>query len=66
MLKNVDPGIVKIVTVLVVAGLVVASHYFPDVADTLLELAAGLGGWQLLRRAGDTPPAGADVPVSKL
>lgn len=66
MLKTVDPGVVKIATALVVAALIVAGHYLPDVADRLYEVAALLGGWQLLRRHGDSPPAGADVEVGKL
>lgn len=66
MLSKVDPGVVKLATAVVIAVLLVVGHYVPSVASELKEIAVLLGGWQFLRRYGDSPPAGADVPVSKL
>jgi hypothetical protein len=65
---SLSPGVTKIVTVVVSAGLIVTAAYVPDVpliADfvtvrgALFSLASGLSGWQLLRRHGDGPLPGA-------
>jgi hypothetical protein len=61
MLKNVDPGLLKILAFVVAAGLAVAAHYFPSAAEYLYSLATGLVGSAFVRRPGDAPVAGVHV-----
>lgn len=61
MLKNVDPGLLRILATIVAGGLGVLAVMYPAQAVYFVGLGGGLLGGVHMRRPGDIPAAGVNV-----